>query len=64
MSLLSVLNLGAAFGRFVFLCIGAYVTALVALDEVSWSRHRYWRHVSAGLLALLMVGILEWPIIS
>jgi hypothetical protein len=35
--------------------------ALLTLDEIWWSPHRYWRYLSASLLALLMVGLLQWP---
>ena len=51
-----------ALARLALQMIGAYVTALVALDEWWWSSRRYWRYLTAGILALLIVGLLQWPI--
>jgi hypothetical protein len=46
-------------GRLLFQVIGVYTVALVSLDGVWWWRRRNWRHLQAGLLALLMMALLQ-----
>jgi len=41
--------------------IGAYVAMLLTLDELWWTYRRSWRYLTAGILALLVVGLLQWP---
>ena len=41
--------------------IGAYVVILVTLDEIWWTRRRYWRYLGTAILTLIFVGLLQWP---
>jgi nitric oxide reductase large subunit len=45
--------------RLLFEVIGIFTVALVALDEWWWTRRRRWRQLTAGLLALLMIALLQ-----
>ena len=51
----------AAIGRGLLEAVGAYTLALVTLDELWWSNHRNWRYLSAGALALILIGLLQLP---